>query len=304
MGTPEFSVPCLEALIARKGCEVAGVFTQPDRPKGRGNKMTASPVKETALKAGIPVFQPERIRKTGVEDLRALKPDLCVTAAFGQILSREILEIPTMGNINVHASLLPKHRGSAPIAYAIMDGDETAGVTTMMMDEGIDTGDMLLKAETKILPAETCGELTQRLSRIGAELLTKTLDALEAGTLERIPQNEAEMTYDPMLNKAMGTVDFHLDSRRIQGLVNGLNPWPCVSVPLEGNRLKLLRAEAAEGTGKAGTVLKADPKSGLIIACGKGAVRILEVQAPGGKRMRAEDFLRGHGIEEGTCFSE
>jgi methionyl-tRNA formyltransferase len=185
-----------------------------------------------------------------------------------------------------------------------MDGDETAGVTTMMMDEGIDTGDMLLKAETKILPAETCGELTQRLSRIGAELLTMTLDALEAGSLVRTPQNDSEMTYDPMLNKTMGCVDFNLDAQRVKGLVNGLNPWPCVSVPLEGNRLKLLRAETAEGNGIAGTVLKADPKSGLIIACGKGAIRILELQAPGGKRMRSEDFLRGHGIEEGTCFSE
>ena len=203
MGTPEFAVPCLEALISRKGTEVAGVFTQPDRPKGRGNKLTPSPVKERAVKAGIPVFQPERIRKTGIEDLKALRPDLCVTAAFGQILSREVLDIPPMGNINVHASILPRHRGSAPIAHAIMDGDKAAGVTTMMMDEGIDTGDMLLKAETDILPTETCGELTERLSRIGAELLTRTLDELEAGTLKRIPQNEAEMTYDPMLNKAM-----------------------------------------------------------------------------------------------------
>lgn len=304
MGTPEFAVPCLEALISRKGTEVAGVFTQPDRPKGRGNKLTPSPVKERAVKAGIPVFQPERIRKTGIEDLKALRPDLCVTAAFGQILSREVLDIPLMGNINVHASILPRHRGSAPIAHAIMDGDKAAGVTTMMMDEGIDTGDMLLKAETDILPTETCGELTERLSRIGAELLTRTLDELEAGTLKRIPQNEAEMTYDPMLNKAMGIPDFSRDAAKVRGLINGLNPWPCVSVPLDGERIRLLRADTADGSGTAGTVLKADPRSGLVIACGNGAVRILEIQSPGGKRMRAEDYLRGHGIPEGTSFTE
>ena len=304
MGTPEFAVPCLEALIGREGTEVVGVFTQPDRPKGRGNRLTASPVKETAVKAGIPVFQPERIRKTGVADLQALKPDLCITAAFGQILSREVLDVPPMGNINVHASLLPKHRGSAPIAHAIMAGDRTAGVTTMMMDEGIDTGDMLMAESTEIGPQETCGELTERLSRIGASLLMQTLDALEAGTLRRIPQNEDEMTYDPMLKKEMGIADFSAEAETVRGLINGLNPWPCVSVPLAGERMKLLRADIAEGKGKPGTVLKADPKNGLWIACGNGAVRIIEVQAPGGKRMRAEDYLRGHEIHEGTSFSE
>ena len=304
MGTPEFAVPCLEALIKREDAEVVGVFTQPDRPKGRGNRLAASPVKETAVKAGIPVFQPERIRRTGISDLQALKPDLCITAAFGQILSREVLDVPSLGNINVHASLLPKHRGSAPIAHAIIAGDKTAGVTTMMMDEGIDTGDMLLSESTEIGRQETCGELTERLSRIGAALLIKTLDALEAGTLQRIPQNEDEMTYDPMLKKEMGIADFSADAETVRGLINGLNPWPCVSVPLGGERMKLLRADAAEGNGTPGTVLQADPKNGLLIACGSGAVRIIEVQAPGGKRMRAEDYLRGHGIPEGTSFSE
>ena len=302
MGTPQFAVPALEALIALKDAEVVGVFTQPDRPKGRGNKLAASPVKETALKAGIPVFQPERIRKTGVEDLRNLKPDLCVTAAFGQILSQEILDIPPMGNINVHASLLPKHRGSAPIAHAIMAGDRKAGVTTMMMDAGIDTGDMLLKAETEIGESETCAELTERLSRIGAELLIRTIEEMKAGTLRRVPQNEAEMTYDPMLTKEMGIPDFTADADKVRGQINGLNPWPCVSVPLGEDRLKLLRAVTAEGSGEAGSVIAADPKNGLVIACGNGAVRILEVQAPGGKRMRAEDYLRGHGMDTGLRF--
>ena len=302
MGTPEFAVPSLEALIALEGAEVVGVFTQPDRPKGRGNKLAASPVKETALKAGIPVFQPERIRKTGVEDLRNLQPDLCVTAAFGQILSQEILDIPPMGNINVHASLLPKHRGSAPIAHAIMAGDRKAGVTTMMMDAGIDTGDMLLAAETEIGEGETCGELTERLSRIGAELLIRTILEMKAGSLKRVPQNEAEMTYDPMLTKEMGIPDFTVNAERVSGQINGLNPWPCVSVPLGPERLKLLRAVTADGIGEAGQVISADPKNGLVIACGTGAVRILEVQAPGGKRMRAEDYLRGHALDAGVRF--
>ena len=294
MGTPEFAVPSLRTLLEFPGAEVVGVFTQPDRPKGRGNKLTPSPVKQAALEAGIPVFQPERIRKTGVEALRELKPDLCVTAAFGQILSREILEIPPLGNINVHASLLPRHRGAAPIAYAIMAGDKKTGVTTMMMDEGIDTGDILMQQETEIGESETCAELTERLGKIGAETLRATLQALTEGTLKQIPQKNEEMTYDPMLTKEMGTTDFTGSADSVRGLINGLNPWPCVSIPWGGERLKLLRAAGAEGTGTPGEILLADPKGGLVVACGEGAVRILEVQAPGGKRMRAEDYLRGH----------
>ncbi len=299
MGTPDFAVPSLEKLIA-DGRKVVGVFTQPDRPRGRGNKLMPSPVKACAAANGIPVFQPERIRRDGAADLRALGPDLCVTAAFGQILSQEILDIPRLGNINVHASLLPRHRGSAPIAHAIMQGDDTAGVTTMMMDKGIDTGDMLLRAETQIGETETCGELTGRLSLLGAELLSETLKQLEAGTLKAIPQDESRMTYDPMLTKEMGEADFALPARRVKGLINGLNPWPCVSVPMGEGRLKLLRATLAEGVGQPGEVLTGDPKGGLVIACGEGAVRILELQAPGGKKMKAEDYLRGHGIPAGT----
>ena len=295
MGTPEFAVPAFRTLLEYPGVEVVGVFTQPDRPKGRGNKVGPGPVKTAAAEAGVPVFQPEKIRKTGVEMLRDLKPDLCVTAAFGQILSREILEIPQLGNINVHASLLPRHRGSAPIAYAIMSGDRTTGVTTMMMDEGIDTGDMLLQEETAIGESETCAELTERLSRIGADLLRRTLDALADGTLKRIPQDHAKMTYDPMLRKEMGFTDFSGSADQERGKINGLNPWPCISIPCGGEgRLKLLRAVTTEGTGTPGMLLQASAKEGLVIACGSGAVRILEVQAPGGKRMKAEDYLRGH----------
>lgn len=303
MGTPEFAVEPLKELI-RNGYEIAGVFTQPDRPKGRGKKPAPSPVKIAAEEAGIPVFQPERIRKNGAEDLKKLKPDLCVTAAFGQILSQEILDIPPLGNINVHASLLPKHRGAAPIAYAIMNGDRKAGVTTMFMDAGIDTGDMLLQESTDIGESETCGELTERLSRIGADLLVRTIRQLEAGTLTRVPQKHEEMTYDPMLEKQMGIIDFSLDSDLVRGRINGLNPWPCVSVPVQGERLKLLRAVNCKETGVPGSVISADPKTGLLIACGQGAVKVLEVQAPGGKRMKAEDYLRGHGIPAGTILKE
>ncbi len=301
MGTPDFAVPSLEMLISR-GDEVVGVFTQPDRPKGRGNRLTPSPVKTCALDHGLPVFQPEKIRRDGVETLKALRPDLCVTAAFGQILSQEILDIPPMGNINVHASLLPRHRGSAPIAYAIMQGDRTAGVTTMMMDRGIDTGDMLMKAETEIGETETCGELTERLSRIGAELLAETLSRLEKGQLERIPQDHARMSYDPMLDKGMGEADFSRAAALVKGQINGLNPWPCVSIPWGEGRLKLMRAALADGAGAPGEVLVSDPKEGLIIACGEGAVRILELQAPGGRKMKTEDYLRGHGIPAGTVL--
>ncbi len=301
MGTPEFAVPVLEKLI-ETGEEVAGVFTQPDRPKGRGNRLAPPPVKVLAQAHGIPVFQPEKIRRDGLEDLKALRPELCVTAAFGQILSQEILDVPPLGNINVHASLLPRHRGSAPIAHAILQGDRVAGVTTMMMDRGIDTGDMLLRAETEIGETETCGELTERLSRLGAELLAETLRSLQAGTLRRIPQEESEMTYDPMLTKEMGEIDFREPAALVKGRINGMNPWPCAGVTWEGQRLKLMRAALAEGRGQPGEALLSDPKNGLVIACGEGAVRILELQAPGGKKMRAEDYLRGHGIPAGTIL--
>lgn len=303
MGTPEFAVPSLKALC-ENGYEVVGVFTQPDRPKGRGNKLAASPVKEYAVSQNIPVYQPQRIRRDGVEDLKALAPDLCVTAAFGQILSQEILDIPPMGNINVHASLLPRHRGSAPINWAILQGDRQAGVTTMMMDKGIDTGDMLLKSATDILPGETAGELTLRMSRMGAELLLETLRQLENGTLVRIPQDEAAMTYDPMLDKAMGVIDWTLTARDIVNRIHGLNPWPGCSTAIQGGRLKLLRAQAAEGAGQPGEIIAADAKTGLTIACGEGAVNILQLQAPGGKPMNARDYLRGHPMAVGTVLKE
>ena len=281
--------------MMKNGCEVTLAVTQPDRPKGRGRGVIKTPVHECADRWGIPVFSPVKVKNPeAVQRLREEAPDLIVVAAFGQILSREILEIPALGNINVHASLLPRHRGAAPIAYAIMAGDKKTGVTTMMMDEGIDTGDILMQQETEIGESETCAELTERLGKIGAETLRATLQALTEGTLKQIPQKNEEMTYDPMLTKEMGTTDFTGSADSVRGLINGLNPWPCVSIPWGGERLKLLRAAGAEGTGTPGEILLADPKGGLVVACGEGAVRILEVQAPGGKRMRAEDYLRGH----------
>ena len=293
MGTPEFAVPSLQALLDA-GHEIAGVFTQPDRPAGRGKKLQASPVKKLAEAHGIPVFQPQRIRRDGVEDLRTLAPEVCVTAAFGQILSQEVLDIPARGTVNVHASLLPRHRGSAPIAWAILQGDAAVGVTTMLTDKGIDTGAMLLKRETPRDPLETCGELTARLAVIGAELLIETLARMEAGTLTPVPQDEAAMTYDPMLNKDMGAVDFTRPAREVADRILALNPWPCCGIDIPEGRLKLLRARPVDGAGAPGEVLAADPKQGLVFACGEGAVEILELQAPGGKAMRAGDWLRGH----------
>ncbi len=303
MGTPEFAVPSLQALV-ENGYDVIAVFTQPDRPKGRGNKVIASPVKQFAAAHDIPVYQPARIRRESVEDLKSLAPDLCVTAAFGQILSQEILDIPTHGTINVHASLLPKHRGSAPINWAIMQGDAAVGVTTMMTARGIDNGDMLLKAETPYQPGETAGELTERLSLLGAKLLIDTLHALESGELTRIPQDESAMTYDPMLTKEMGVIDWTMSAGEIVNRIHGLNPWPGCSTAIDGGRLKLLRAHAAEGSGAPGEIIVSDAKAGLTIACGAGAVAIDQLQAPGGKPMSAKDYLRGHPMAVGTVLNE
>lgn len=303
MGTPDFAVASLKALC-EGGYDVVGVFTQPDRPKGRGNKVVMTPVKEYAVSRGIPVFQPQHIRRDGLEDLQHLAPDLCVTAAFGQILSQAVLDVPPLGTINVHASLLPRHRGSAPINWAILQGDKEAGVTTMMTARGIDNGDMLLRATTPIAPDETAGELTERLSVMGASLLINTLQALEAGTLTRIPQDESAMTYDPMLNKDMGVLDWTRPAAEIVNRIHGLNPWPGCTTPYEGQRLKLLRAEAADGAGQPGEILTADPKGGLMIAAGEGAVRVTQMQAPGGKPMNPKDYLRGHPMAVGTVLKE
>ena len=301
MGTPDFAVPSLQALIDSEH-EVVGVFTQPDRPKGRGNKLTPSPVKVLAQAHNIPVYQPLKIRKDGLEDLIALKPDLCVTAAFGQILSQAILDVPVKGTVNVHASLLPKHRGSSPIVWGLVMGDTTFGITTMLTDKGIDTGMMLLKKELTAEPLETAGELTQRLAKLGAELLTETLEKFD--TLTPIPQDESEATYEPMLKKEMGLMDFTKPARELACLVKGLNPWPGCYTPFEEGVLKVWLAREAEGKEGAqpGEIILADPKKGLFIQTGEGALEILTLQAPGKKQMNAKDFLRGHPLKEGELI--
>ena len=304
MGTPDFAVPSLQGLIDA-GYDIAGVFTQPDKPKGRGNKLTPSPVKECALRHGIPVFQPGRIRKDGVEDLKSLAPDLCITAAFGQILSQEILDIPLLGTVNVHASLLPRHRGSAPINWCILMGESKTGITTMMTDKGIDTGDMLLQRETAILPEETAAELSIRLSSLGAQTLLETLALLKEGRCPRIPQDHQAPTYEPMLKKEMGLIDWRKSAREIANQVRALNPWPGTYTPFPEGILKVTKVQLAEGIcGVPGQVLSADGKQGLVMAAGDGAVRILRLQAPGGKQMDARDYLRGHPLIPGTIWQE
>lgn len=304
MGTPEFAVPSLRALV-EAGYEIAGVVTQPDRPAGRGKKLTACPVKEFALEKGLPVYQFEKIKRDGVDCLHALAPELIVTAAFGQILSQQILDIPQYGTVNVHASLLPKGRGSAPINWAILKGEKTTGVTTMLTDIGMDTGAMLLKRETQIGELETAGELTQRLSQIGAELLLETLAGYPDGDVKPIPQNEAEAGYEPMLNKEMGKIDWTRGAEQIACQVRGLNPWPCAYSDGEGGRIKIYLARpcAAERELEPGTVAVSGPKEGLKIACGEGWLEILEMQAPNAKRMAAKAYLQGKRIEIGTKFN-
>ncbi len=304
MGTPDFAVPSLKSLIDA-GYDVAGVFTQPDKPKGRGNKLSPSPVKECAISYKIPVFQPNRIRKDGVEDLKSLAPDLCVTAAFGQILSQEILDIPTLGTVNVHASLLPRHRGSAPINWCILMGETKTGITTMMTDKGIDTGDMLLQKEMAILPDETAGELGIRLSMLGAKTLMETLTLLKEGRCPRIPQDHESHTYEPMLKKEMGLIDWSKGSFEIVSKVRGLNPWPGTYTSFPEGTLKVIHAKVEESlSGIPGQVLAADGKQGLIIAAGDGAVQVLRLQAPGGKQMDARDYLRGHPLTPGMIWQE
>ena len=295
MGTPAFALPSLNAL-AESGHTIAAVFTQPDRPKGRGGKVVMPPVKEWALERGIPVYQPVKIRLESVETLRALQPDLCVTAAFGQLLSQELLDIPRLGTVNVHASLLPRHRGSAPIAWAILQGDAELGVTIMQTVKALDAGPMYLSRAIPRDPAMTCGEATQALAELGAALLAEALPGIEAGTLTPVPQDESRMTYEPMLGRELSEVDWNRPADAVVCRILALNPWPACVLQTDGGPLKLLRARAAEGGGQPGTVLAADAKRGLVIACGEGAVEITELQAPGGRAMRAADYLRGHEI--------
>ena len=306
MGTPDFAVPSLRALVDH-GYEVVGVFCQPDRPKGRGHKLAACPVKELAQSAGIPVFQPERIkREEGVAMLKSCAPDLCVTAAFGQLLSQEILDIPSLGTINVHSSLLPKHRGSAPINWSIIKGDPVTGVTTMFTDKGMDTGDILLTRETPIGPAENAGELTDRLAVMGAQLLIETIRAIEAGTLARTPQDHAAATYEPKMDKELGRIDWSKSAQELDWLVRGTTPWPGAFTTLGEQTIKVFELDILDGpaSGAPGEIVAADAKRGLVVSCGDHDVALAQIQMPGAKRMNAKDYLRGHTMETGVCLGK
>ena len=302
MGTPDFAVPSLQALIDA-GHDVCAVYTQPDKPQGRKQILTAPPVKTLALEHDIPVFQPNTLKNEDEQArLRALAPEVIIVVAYGKLLPKAVLDIPPHGCINVHGSLLPRWRGAAPIQWAVIAGDEMAGVTTMQMAEGLDTGDMLLTYETKVGEKETAGELFDRLAQSGAELLTQTLVKLDEITPR--PQDDAQSCYAHMLDKQMAVIDWSKSAHEIDCLIRGLNPWPIALTTLSGERLKVFAAEKANGNGEPGTVLEANPKKGLTVACGEGALKLTEIQLVGGKRMKATDFLRGHSLEVGVKLGE
>lgn len=298
LGTPDFALPSLKMLFDR-GDDIV-VFTQPDKPVGRKAILTPPAVKKAALEYGLKVYQFEKIRSAeGVAALRTERPDLMVTAAFGQILSKENLEIPKYGCINVHGSLLPKYRGAAPIQWAVINGEKITGVTTMLTDVGLDTGDMLLKKETEIGENETAGELFDRLAEIGAELLKKTIECLERGELKPIKQNEAEATKCGMIKKENGHIDFSRGSQAVHNLVRGMNPWPCAYAMLDGQIVKIWktrRSDVEQSQGTAGLILRADRENGILVDCMDGVIEICELQFSGAKRMSAKDAVLGHKI--------
>lgn len=300
MGTPDFAVPSLQALLDR-GDDICAVFTQPDKPKGRGHKLQPPPVKELALRHSLPVLQPDTLRDEAVqESIAELEPDAIIVVAYGKLLPPKVLSVPRLGCINVHGSLLPKYRGAAPIQWAVINGEKTTGVTTMFMAEGMDTGDMLLKSETEVGPEETSGELFDRLKLLGAKLLTETLDKLEQGELKAIPQDGTQATLAPLLKKEMSALDWSEPAQRIHDRIRGLNPWPCAAAVLDGKRIKLLASQVIEGEGVPGTAYNLDGE--LAAACGRGMLRITELQADTGKRMSGKDYLLGHPLKEGARF--
>ena len=297
MGTPDIAATCLKKILD-DGFEVVGVYTQPDRPKGRGMKLVASPVKEVALAAGIPVYQPENFREEEtVEQLRALKPDICAVVAYGRILPQKVLDVPKYGCTNIHASLLPKYRGSAPYQWAVLDGLQETGVTAMYLCREMDAGDIIDVSKTPIGENETAGELLDRLAVLGAELLSKTLSRFEKeGKLPAVPQNPDEVCYAPMLDKSMCPIDWNQTAVQVHNHVRGLHPWPVATFVLQGKTFKVHDTRVVSGSGTPGQILGLT-KTGLVVACGEGAVEITSLQAEGGKRMAAPDYFRGHPLQ-------
>ena len=298
MGTPDFAAVSLKKLI-EGNYDVVGVFTQPDKPKGRGMELAFSPVKESALAAGLPVFQPEKMRDgTALAALQSLRPDLVVAVAYGRILPDDLLAVPKYGCINVHGSLLPKYRGSAPIQWAVLNGDKVTGVSTMYLAHNMDTGDIIYTVETEIGEFETSGELFDRLADMGAELLTKTVDAIADGTAPRTPQDHTAATYTKQLDKTYCPIDWNKTPREIVKQIYGLQPWPVATAEIEGGLFRIFAAEYTDNhTDKApGSIVAAD-KAGIEFACADGAtLRVTELQAPGKKRMSAAAYLLGHPI--------
>jgi len=303
MGTPDFSVGTLEALV-EAGHEVVLAVTQPDKPKGRGGKMQFTPVKETAMKYDIPVFQPKKVRDPEcIEELRKYNADVCVVIAFGQILPKEILEMTPYGCVNVHASLLPKYRGAAPIQWAVIDGEEVSGVTTMQMDEGLDTGDMIMKTEIVLDKNETGGSLFDKLADAGAKLCVETLKALENKTATWEPQGETPTAYARMLDKELGNIKWEDTAVQIERLIRGLNPWPSAYTDWNGKVMKIWEADVIEKDSDEvpGTIVRVE-KDGFCVQTGKGQIKVTALQIPGKKRMEADAFLRGYQVEEGTIL--
>ena len=297
MGTPDIAATCLKKILD-DGFEVVGVYTQPDRPKGRGMKMVAPPVKELALEHRIPVFQPEHFKDAEtVEQLRSLKPDVCAVVAYGRILPQVVLDIPTKGCVNIHASLLPQYRGSAPYQWAVLDGQPETGVSAQYMALKMDAGDVIDASKTPIDPDETAGELLDRLAVLGAELLSKTLSRLAVGEVKATAQDEAAVTYAPMLDKSLCPIDWTKTARQVHDHVRGLSPWPVATAQLGGTNFKIHQTAVAEGSGRPGQILGLT-KTGLCVACGEGAVEIRILQAEGGKRMAAPDYFRGHPLKQ------
>lgn len=298
MGTPDFAAASLEALIDSRH-EIQAVVTQPDKPKGRKGELTPSPVKVIAKREGIKVYQPLKVRdEEFVKTLRAYNPDVMVVVAFGQIIPLSILEMPKFGCVNIHGSLLPKYRGAAPIQWAVLDGEKETGITTILMDEGIDTGDILLKKTIQIDTDETSGSLFDKLMALGAKTILETLDELEKGNLTPTKQGESPTAYAKMLTKAMGLIDFTKSAKELDCFVRGMDPWPSAYTLLSGKTLKLWKVRVVEGGGKAGSVIEIGKES-FTVACGEGAIEVLEVQLEGKKRMSAGDFLKGSTLNIG-----